>query len=156
MGVGGKGDALGRTLRFGPTSRGGLADFVFFFAVPAAALGGCGDTASFPVEEGERERGVEEAAEPEPVEPRQEPNPPKTEAETPGRKPVRSLPRPHRTPSPLPGRGGIGPGWRRRPVRVRHPRHLRRERGEHGSCAWNGVVLTLPGPAGSAAPRCKP
>ncbi len=45
----GKGAALGRTLRVGPTGRGGLVGIVFFLAIAAAALGGCGDTASSPL-----------------------------------------------------------------------------------------------------------
>ncbi|MDP9485611.1 MAG: thermonuclease family protein [Actinomycetota bacterium] len=69
---------MGRTLRFGPTGRGGLVGIVFFLVVVAAALGGCGDTASSPVEEGEQARGVEEVAQP-----RGEPKPRKPETETP-------------------------------------------------------------------------
>ncbi len=83
VGIGDKGDALGRMLRFGLTGRGRLVGIVFFLAIVAAALGGCGDDASSPLEEGERERGVEEVVEPEPVEPREEPKPPETKAEAP-------------------------------------------------------------------------
>ncbi len=74
---------MGGMLRFGPMGRGNLVGIVFFLAVVAAALGGCGDTASSPIEEGERERGVEEAAEPKPAEPREESKPSKTEGEAP-------------------------------------------------------------------------
>ena len=85
---------MGKTLRFGPTSRGGLVGIVFFLSV-LTALGGCGDNASSPLEEGEQERGLEEVAEPEPAEPRQEPKPPKTET-------PREEPEPPAPPAPAP------------------------------------------------------
>ncbi len=100
MGIDGKGDALSRMLRFGPTSRGGLVGFVFFLSIVAAALGGCGGTASSPVEEGEQERGVEEA-EPKPDEPREEPKPAKAKAET-SKKEAEAAPPPAPAPEPKP------------------------------------------------------
>ena len=64
-------------LRFRPTTRGGLVGFVFFLSVVATtALGGCGDDASSPLEEGEQERGLEEVAQRAPAQSREEPKPP--------------------------------------------------------------------------------
>ncbi|MDP9479211.1 MAG: thermonuclease family protein [Actinomycetota bacterium] len=80
-------------LRFRLAGRYGLVGFVFFLVIVAAASGGCADTASSPIEEGERERGIEEAAEPKPAEPREEPKPPKTETEIP-RKEAEAAPPP--------------------------------------------------------------
>ncbi len=87
-------------MRFGLTGRGKLVGIVFFLAIVAAALGGCGDDASSPLEEGERERGVEEA-EPKPAEPREEPKPAKAKAETP-KKEAEAAPPPAPTPEPEP------------------------------------------------------
>ncbi len=91
---------MGKILRFGPTtSHGGLVGFVFFLVVVAAALGGCGDTASSPVKEDEQQRGVEEVAEP--AQPRQEePKPTKPETETPKEEAEAAPPAP--TPEPEP------------------------------------------------------
>ncbi len=96
-------------MRFGLTGRGKLVGIVFFLAIVAAALGGCGDDASSPLEEGERERGVEEAEpkpaepreEPKPAEPREEPKPAKAKAETP-KKEAEAAPPPAPTPEPEP------------------------------------------------------
>ncbi len=110
---------MGRISRFGPTGRGGLVGIVFFLAVVAAALGGCSDTVSSPIEEGEQRRGVEEVAEPEPAEPRQEESkPPKPETETPREEAEAAPPVP--TPEPEPPApavatpdpdGGYGPQY---------------------------------------------
>ncbi len=92
---------MGRLLRFEPMDRGNLVGIVFFLAIAAAALGGCGDTTSSPLEEGERERGVEEVAKPEPAEPREEPKPPKIKAEPP-KEEAEAAPPPAPAPEPEP------------------------------------------------------
>ena len=91
---------MGKTLRFGPRSRGKLVGIVFFLSIVAAASGGCGDNASSPLEEGEQGRGLEEVAKPEPAEPRQEPKPRKTEAETPREEAEAAPPAPAPKPEP--------------------------------------------------------
>ena len=87
---------MGKMSRFGPTSRGGLVGFAFFLCVAAAALGGCGDSASSPLEEGEQGRGLEEVVEPEPAEPRGEPKPPEEAEAEPAKE------RPEAPPPPAP------------------------------------------------------
>ena len=97
--------------RFGPTSRGGLVGFAFFLCVAAAALGGCGDSASSPLEEGEQERGLEEVAEPEPAQLRGEPKPPEeAEAEPAKEKPEASPPPAPEPEAPAPGAEADGDG----------------------------------------------
>ncbi len=90
---------MGLLFRFGPMGRGGLVGMVFFLAIAAAALGGCADNASSPLEGGERERSVEEAAEPKSAS-RQEPKSPKTEAETPREEAEAAPPAPAPEPEP--------------------------------------------------------
>ena len=91
---------MGRTLHFRLMRRDRLVGIVFFLAIVVMALGGCGDDASSPLEEGEQGRGLEEVAEPEPAEPRQELKPRKTEAETPREEAEAAPPAPAPKPEP--------------------------------------------------------